>query len=362
MNDSNLYYLVTRPCAWTLSNYFKTYGQALQKHLRVIPYESLFGVRRFGSGLYIFSDVERLTDLTTDLAVQLWERLDKAGKGVVVLNHPLRSMRRYELLRNLHDSGVNQFNVYWLRDEVLPKRFPVFIRDESKHAYFYSSVLKTPDELSAAAAKIRRDREKFKNSIVVEFCDTRDANGVFRKYSAFVVGGRIGPRHIYFSRHWDVRQVHEITEWTEPMYREVDQYLQQNPDESFLKEIFRTAGIQYGRVDYSFLNGRPQVWEINTHPYTFAPADYPPARLLQTELSARDFTAALQDLLVEPKEAVNLTVFFRIRKAAYWREIFDSALRMAWDFLKGLFPRHVRLAVRDRLTAIPGLKRFRRHE
>ena len=123
---------MTRPFGWTTAGYFNTYGLALKKRPKIIPYESLFGVRNFGPGVYIFSDVERLTDLTADLALQLWDRLDKAGKGVMVLNHPLRSMRRYELLRHLHDSGINDFNVYRLRDGVVPKRFPVFIRDESK--------------------------------------------------------------------------------------------------------------------------------------------------------------------------------------------------------------------------------------
>ena len=30
--------------------------------------------------------------------------------------------------------------------------------------------------------------------------------------------------------------------------------------------MFQIAGIDYGRIDYSMLDGEPQVWEINTNP------------------------------------------------------------------------------------------------
>ncbi|GEM_PF-246954 len=360
--SNKIYYLVTRPFGWTISRYFETYGQALQKHLRVIPYEGLLGVKRFGSGVYIFSDVERLTGVTTDLALQLWERLDKAGNGVVVLNHPLRSMRRFQLLRHLHDSGINDFNVYWLRDGVIPKRFPVFIRDESKHAYFYSSILRTPEELAAATAKIRPDRGRFNRSLIVEFCDTSDTGGIFRKYSSFIIGDRVLPWYVYFSRNWDVRLVHHVQEWTESMDHEEEQYVRHNPYASVMRDVFRTAGIQYGRLDFSLLNGRPQVWEINTNPDIFAAKTFPSQRLARRDFLGGELTSIFQGLLAKAEGKTNLVIFFGIRRAVYWREIFDSALRMAWDFLKGLFPRQARLAVRDCLTRIPVFKRFRRHE
>ncbi len=357
---NKIYYLVTRPFGWTISKYFKTYGRVFQKDLKVTPYESLFGLRSFSNGVYIFSDVERLTDLTTDLALQLWDRLDKAGKGVVVLNHPLRSMRRYELLRYLHDSGVNDFNVYWLKEGVIPKRFPVFIRDESKHAYFYSGILKTPEELAAATAKIRPDRGRFNRSIIVEFCDTSDPSGIFRKYSSFIIGDRVLPWYIYFSRNWDVRLTHHVKEWTESMDHEEEQYVRQNPYASVMRDIFCAAGIQYGRLDFSLLNGRPQVWEINTNPDVFAAEAFPLERLVRRDFLGHEFTDIFQNLLARSEGKTRLMVCFRIRKVVYWGEIFYSALQIVWDFLKGLFPRKARLAVRDCLTAFPVFKRFRR--
>jgi hypothetical protein len=44
------------------------------------------------------------------------------------------------------------------------------------------------------------------------------------------------------------------------------EYLQAHPHEAELRKIFDLANIEYGRIDYSLLNGKIQVWEINTNP------------------------------------------------------------------------------------------------
>jgi hypothetical protein len=41
--------------------------------------------------------------------------------------------------------------------------------------------------------------------------------------------------------------------------------------EASLREIFRLARIEYGRMDYALLGGRLQVWEINTNPTIATP-------------------------------------------------------------------------------------------
>src|SRR3546814_10272912 len=45
--------------------------------------------------------------------------------------------------------------------------------------------------------------------LITEFCDTQDDRGLYRKYSAFNVGGRIIPRHLHFSRSWQVKRSEE---------------------------------------------------------------------------------------------------------------------------------------------------------
>ena len=44
-------------------------------------------------------------------------------------------------------------------------------------------------------------------------------------------------------------------------------YLETNPHEQDLREFFKLARIDYGKIDYSILGDRLQVWEINTNPH-----------------------------------------------------------------------------------------------
>jgi hypothetical protein len=97
----------------------------------------------------------------------------------------------------------------------------------------------------------------------VEFVDTADASGVYRKYGAFVVGERILPRHIFFSLDWMVT----MPDLAGPaMIDEERAFMDANPHAGVLREVARVAGIGYGRVDYGLLDGEPQIWEINTNP------------------------------------------------------------------------------------------------
>ncbi|HET6463617.1 MAG TPA: hypothetical protein VFH33_07440, partial [Candidatus Krumholzibacteria bacterium] len=107
--------------------------------------------------------------------------------------------------------------------------------------------------------------------LVVEYCDTKDANGVFSKYSSFVVDGRVVPCHVDVSRGWVVKDTDIVDETI--MDRELN-YVRTNPHREWLEETFRLAGAQYGRIDYSFLGEKPQVWEINTNPVVILTPDH----------------------------------------------------------------------------------------
>ena len=113
--------------------------------------------------------------------------------------------------------------------------------------------------------------------LAVEYCETADAEGVYRKYSAFRVGDRLLARHALFSRKWVVKLADEThDQWVE----EERQYLTAHPHAEELRKVYDLANIDYGRVDYSLLNGRIQVWEINTNPnITSAPMHIAPGRL-----------------------------------------------------------------------------------
>jgi hypothetical protein len=100
--------------------------------------------------------------------------------------------------------------------------------------------------------------------LVVEFCDTKDEHGIYRKYSAYKIRDRVVPRYVECSRDWMVKWDWRIFDRVRA--DEEIRYLETNPHDAWIREIFEVAGIDYGRVDYGVLDGIPQVWEINTNP------------------------------------------------------------------------------------------------
>jgi hypothetical protein len=259
----NEFYLVTQMHGYTMRLFIDSWGRDCASRITVLPYENLIWSDMLKPGTYIFSDIERLTDKERGTAAKVWDELSRAGTGVRLLNHPMRSIGRYELLRTLDERGFNQFTVYRATERQTVKQFPLFLRGENDHSGSLTPLLQTPDDLDAAITKTARRGQARQSRLIVEFCDTSDVSGVFRKYSAFIVGERIIPRHIFFSRNWMVKLPDLICE---SKVSEELRYLEDNPHESDLREVFRLAQINYGRIDYGMLNGKPQIWEINTNP------------------------------------------------------------------------------------------------
>ena len=105
--------------------------------------------------------------------------------------------------------------------------------------------------------------------LVVEFCDPADAPGAYRKYSATCVQGRVAAQYVAVNRHWMVK--FHGGKFREEWAHEERDYIRRNPHAAEINHIFSLAGIDYGRIDYGMLDGRIQVWEINTNPSNGGP-------------------------------------------------------------------------------------------
>lgn len=298
-------YLATAPHLYTLAWFLDEWEPGLRDRIQLRSYEEALADRRDTPGTYVFADIERLSPDRLRDADRLWVRLARLGEGVRLLNRPLETWRRRELLRSMHAAGVNSFrarrfpsprvhrmlggrigaalarvgDVRGARRLVSPLlRFPVFIRSASEHDGNLSSLLWGWRELREAADEVVRDGRDPADLLIVEFCDTRDADGVFRKYGAFVIGERIVPRGVMFSRHWMVKD-HDLR--GPEFLREQRAYNEGNPHADWLADLARRARLGYGRIDYALKDGAPQVWEINTNPtvitprHTFTPSDEP---------------------------------------------------------------------------------------
>jgi hypothetical protein len=230
-----------------------------------------------GPATYIFADLERVAPPRLSSLAKEWSELEAAG-GNRLLNHPTRALRRYELLRTLYEAGINQFNVYRLDEVRRPARYPIFVRREEEHDGPASQLLAGPEQYDNELAAIAKRPLARDHLLAVEFCDTRDRNGMVRKYGATCIGDAIKPFHLYVSRQLFVKHSTDAIV-TEETAAEEMRYFDENPHESQLREIFALARIDYGRIDYSFRKGRIQVWEINTNPYWVVDSEPDPLRV-----------------------------------------------------------------------------------
>ena len=180
-----------------------------------------------------------------------------------MLNDPEQTLCRVDLNRVLVRAGVNDFTMYREHEPFEGCRFPVFVRGEHDHEGRRSGLLDEISDVHTAIGKVRAEEPDPVDLLVVEYCDTADADGVYRKYSAFKVGDAILARHLFFSRDWHVKQV-DLDD--ETLLQEERDFVRTNPHEQQLRMIFELAGVDYGRIDYAFCEDRIQVWEINTNP------------------------------------------------------------------------------------------------
>ena len=249
-----------------IQQYLSCWGAPIRHIVSVISYERLLRQKRFPAGTYVFMDVDYLSGVEAERAELSWKSLDEFGHGVRLLNHPTRSLKRYELLRTLKECGMNDFDVYRVTEARSPKTFPVFIREANDHSDSRELIplLHTHDALESALKELFDEAWSREDKIIVEYCDTIDENGLYRKYAAFCIGDQIVPVHIVFSKNWMTKSCYCLDE---ELAAEELQYVQLNPHQDQLRKIFSLAGIQFGRIDYSLLDGKLQTWEINTNPH-----------------------------------------------------------------------------------------------
>ena len=315
-----IYWVTTRRHSYTIRRHLEAYGASVKSFIKLVSYKQLLRRSRHPAGVYILSDIERLTSQQAERVALV--RANLRSRGNQVLNHPQRSMRRYELLRTLHEKGVNDFNIYRIGETNAKPRFPIFFRRENDHRGTRSGLVLSQAAYDQVLADLSRTRFWFRDEIgkrrvwrwgpwrsrdlvATEFCDTVDSQGLCRKYSAFCIGEQIVPRHLFFGSTWHVKAAELQDEHTLAEERE---YVFNNPHEQQLREIFQHAQIEYGRIDYGMHKGRIQVWEINTNPMISARTDQQQTSRLAVQLHfAALFDNACRDLLSANAAAATLT-------------------------------------------------------
>ncbi len=302
-------YLVTADGQDTLSAYLKDFKPPGPPEIQVRTYESLENDAEFRPGVYIFTRLDVLSAAQRERAKYLWDGLGASGMSVRLMNHPTRVVRRFQMLQMLHAMGINKFNVHRLVDLREAPSFPVFIRLEHTHIGALTPILHTQAEFERAAARVIARCAiagyRLEELLVVSFVDTADKHGVYRKYSAYIIGDEVIPRHLVFNRHWMVKHANRDRELGSAGYIDGErEYLATNPHRRWILDVAQRCHIDYGRIDYSMLDlEQPQIWEINDNFGVLDPPDrYEPQRIDAQRRIAIAYTEALDRLSASPDE------------------------------------------------------------
>jgi hypothetical protein len=256
-----IHYYCSAAHSYTLGIFAAHQAKLTASAIRILPYNSLPLIRAFGPGAHIFTDFERMTAERRSEVARLADAL--SASGCMVLNHPARTLRRYDLLRALHEAGINDFNAYLLKDWRDVRRYPVFIRHADAHVPTVTDLLQDRGALAREADLLLAKYGEASDLIVVEFGNAQDADGRFRKYSVFRVGRSDYASTCQSSEHWWIKYAPggSATQREEHL-----RFVAEDPHRDQLDAVWKVGRADYGRVDYCVVSGRVQAFEINTSP------------------------------------------------------------------------------------------------
>ena len=173
-------------------------------------------------------------------------------------------MLRAPLLKTLYERGINRFKAVPPRTRFGELTFPVFVREADAHTGNLTPLLDDRSALDRALTRLRLLGYALDDLLVVEFVDTSDDGGIFRKYSSYFVDGIVIPKALRFSTEWMLKARYSF--WDQEKVREQEEWAARNGWAGEIASIFRAARIDYGRMDYGVVDGHLQVWEINMNP------------------------------------------------------------------------------------------------
>lgn len=289
-----LNFLVTADHAYTLTTFFRHWGASLSKKVRIVYYESLDLQRPALPGVWIFTDIERLNPQESSQAAEFYQYLSTDSTRWLPINNPAKVLCRYALLNQLKEAGVNSFRAFKLNALPNDLAYPVFIRGENDHLGSMSGLIADRESLDQEIAKLTPE-QLLTDLLVVEFCQyARLEDGLYVKYSLMRVNNEFTPRHVLFSREWQLKHPDFISQKT---VAEELTYITTTGREHMkaLVQIFNLANIHYGRIDYTLVNGQIRVFEINTNPVLIPViSQIEPPRWVSQAISATGLLTALR--------------------------------------------------------------------
>ena len=292
-----------------------------EKLFRLMSYDEAFRAKSLQTGTYVFTDMDRLGTWELELAAIVYRVLKQAGANV--LNDPAKVRTRYSLLKALHQEGINSFRVYRPSLDEWPARYPVFVRRDHFHSGVLSELIEDETSLRNALDKATNDGIPDSNLMVVEYAAEPAREGLFQKHAVYRIGDRYFRDLTVNQGNW-VAKFGELGVAGEALYQNELDEMRNVPFPDTIRRVFEIANIEYGRVDFGMVDGKPQFYEINTNPCVgFRMNKHPfPQRLRSNAIFKDNYRAAVRALEtsgLESKVAMDHSTLVHHRKQSRWR-------------------------------------------
>ena len=263
-------------------------------------YDELFSLEYLPLAAYVFTDLDRLSAEKLEQASKSFRMLRK--NGLPAYNDPARFLSRYGVLRRLHREGINDFNAYRVDSLEQPLRWPVFIRGDGDHKRPLSDLLHSQEELDLAIAQAVADGAPLSTMLIIEYAAEEVRPGLYRKLSVFRIGDAMVGFTCVHDNQW-------VVKYGKPgiappdLYEDEYRMVRDNPYAEEMRRVFELIGLEYGRVDFGLVGGRPQIYEVNSNPdVKLNPrSNGIELRDRSNELFKQNYLAAVAALDFEPK-------------------------------------------------------------
>ena len=160
---------------------------------------------------------------------------------------------------------MNDFDAYSVESLDRPKSWPVFLRLEGDHQRPLSGLLNTPEELDEALRSAVDSGVPRSALIIIEYAAEEVLPGLYRKLSVFRIGERMVGFTCVHDDQWLVKYGKPGIAPVE-LYEEEHRFVAENPFGEGMRRIFDLLDLDYGRIDFGIVGGRPQIYEINSNP------------------------------------------------------------------------------------------------
>lgn len=252
------------PGSFGVREYTQLRGRPIADRFDVHLYEDLARSQTVTGRAHIFAALDQLTPTGRALVAEVHDRIAAAAPHWTLLNDPRRVRLRAPFLQGMADAGLNMFRAHPATALPASLRYPVFVREADRHNGALTPLLESPAALRRACRALRVHGFRRRELLIIEYQHAADELGRFRKYSAFRVGDSIVRAHLMFSTGWSVKS--GSSEATIETTVESADYVYGSLHQEWLQRVFDLACIDYGRIDYGVVDGRPQAWEVNLNP------------------------------------------------------------------------------------------------